>query len=268
MNSLIRQFFSNEKKADVHFRDVCFLTEKSDWNWETALKNAPELPRPWFELSRVSASDRIEFVRDLWLDRLPYSPDTHPRLDQFFQRLDDIAIVLHRQTEEEPLSVEMVYSLEDNSTFFRGLVPCKENELTALRAKLSVELPYDFQSFYHIHNGFGKLSELGLLRAEDIAQQREHLVDSLLSAQSILRAGSQPIDPQSLIPFYESFGLASYQCFYADWYPGAQMGNIYLSGIDYTVSDITDRKNWTEELAFPSFLDWLVHYLEGVILLA
>ena len=72
------------------------------------------------------------------------------------------------------------------------------------------------------------------------------------------------IDPENLIPFYEDYGLNSFQCFFADWYPNSEMGNVYLSGINYTISDTSDRRNWSEVKAFPHFLGWLVDYLEGM----
>ena len=267
MNSLIRQFFCVEEgKKDVHFRDVIFLNERSDWSWEETSENAPTLPKPWFELSRLSASDRIEFVSDLWLERLPYHPKCYAELENFFARLDDIGIVLHKQSEEEVFTVEMLYSLSDNSTFFRGLPPCKEEEWSQWISQIPYDLPRDFRAFCHIHHGFGKLSELGVLKLDEIVEERRRMIHSILEASSILRVGGQLIDPHLLIPFFESFGLASYQCFYADWYPASEMGNIYLSGIDYTVSDITDTRAWTEHLAFPTFLEWLVHYLEGMSL--
>jgi hypothetical protein len=267
MNSLIRQFFNiEENKGDVHFREVYFLNEHSNWDWENARKKAPLLSKPWFELSRISPSDRIEFVSALWLDRLPYHPKSYPALVNFFQRLDDIGIVLHRQSEEELFTVEMLYSLADNSSFFRGLPPCRDEEFNLLKAQIPYDLPRDFQDFCHIHHGFGKLSELGMLTIDEIVEERRHVIHSILEANSILRSGGNLIDPHLLIPFYESFGLASYQCFYADWYPASEMGNIYLSGIDYTVSDISDGKAWTENLAFPTFVEWLVYYLEGMSL--
>jgi len=262
MNFLVKQFFSKgEGKGEIRFQEVCFLDSQMDW--EQALIKAPSLPRPWFELSRISVEDRIEFVRDFWLDRLPYSPTSYPEIVNFFQRLDDIGIVLHRQSQEELFSVEMVYSLKDDSCFFRGLPPASDEEWDQLRSELQIQLPLDFQAFSRIHNGFGKLSELGLLRLEDLFEERRAMIDSLLTSESVLRSGEKLVDPQSLIPFYESFGLASYQCFYSDWYPGFDMGNIYLSGIDYTISDITDSKAWAEHLAFASFLDWLAYYLDG-----
>ncbi len=267
MNSLIRQFFNIEEgKGDVHFHEVHFLQERPSWTWEEVCEKAPLLPKPWFELSRVSSSDRIEFISALWLDRLPYHPKAYPSLVRFFQRLEDIGIVLHRQSEEETFTVEMVYSLADNSSFFRGLPPCTDEEFRQIQVEIPYDLPRDFQAFCRIHHGFGKLSELGLLTLDEMIEEREHVIQSILEANSILRSGDQNIDPNLLIPFYESFGLASYQCFYADWYPASEMGNIYLSGIDYTVSDITDRRTWSEHLAFPTFIEWLVYYLEGMTL--
>ena len=41
------------------------------------------------------------------------------------------------------------------------------------------------------------------------------------------------------------------------------MGNVYLSGIDYTLSDVSDKKAWAENLAFPTFSEWLAYYLRG-----
>jgi hypothetical protein len=42
------------------------------------------------------------------------------------------------------------------------------------------------------------------------------------------------------------------------------MGNIYFSGIETTVSDISDLKTWAENLAYPTFLEWLTAFLEGI----
>ncbi|MBX9745013.1 MAG: hypothetical protein K2X08_07385, partial [Chlamydiales bacterium] len=107
MNSLVRQFFNIEReKGDVHFNEVIFLHEQFNERWESLAEKAPCVPRPWFELSRLAAAERIEFVSDLWLQRLSYHPKGYPALVNFFERLDDIGIVLHRQSEEDPFSVE------------------------------------------------------------------------------------------------------------------------------------------------------------------
>ncbi|MBS0625772.1 MAG: SMI1/KNR4 family protein [Verrucomicrobia bacterium] len=265
MNSLIRQFFSvEEKDRDVHFHEVFFIQEQKEWTWEDASKRAPNLPRPWFELSRVSPEDRLEFVRDYWLDLLPFHPIGHAAIADFFQVLDDVGVVIHRQSEEDPFESEMVYSLADNSCFFRGLPPATEGEIEGCRREISSALPRDYLSFFQIHNGFGKLSELGLLKIDVLQEERRKVANLILTAETPLLSGGKQVDPGSLIPFFEAFGLASYQCFYADWYPGSEMGNVYLSGIDYTVSDTSDRNGWAEELAFPTFTEWLVYYLEGM----
>ncbi|MDP1608642.1 MAG: SMI1/KNR4 family protein [Chlamydiales bacterium] len=265
MNFLVRQFFNVEReKGDAHFNEVFFLHEEMNEQWESLSERAPCVPRPWFELSRLSSAERIEFVSDLWLQRLSYHPKGYPALVNFFEKLDDIGIIIHRQSEEEPFAVEMVYSLADNSSFFRGLPPCKEEDLDRLKTLIPYDLPADFLSLFRIHHGFGKLSELGLLQVDAMIEARQNVIDLVLKGEVPMYLQDRLVDPDLLIPFYESFGLVSYQCFYADWYPGSEMGNVYLSGIDYAISDITDRKTWTEQLAFPTFFEWLVYYLQGM----
>lgn len=261
MNSLVRKFFSENQ--DVSFREVLYLTETDKVKWDEISKKAPDLPRGWFELSRVSAADRVEFTRDFWLDRIPYHPSAHPAIFDFFEQLDDIAIVLYRKDEGQFQS-EMVYSLADNSSFFRGRPPCKEREIEELKRELEVDFPRDYLAFLRLHNGFGKLSEMGMLEAEEIAHARRRVMDLLLRTEKRIRSGGMDVDPSALIPFYEVLGLSSFQCFFTDWYPGGEMGNVYLSGIDYTISDVDDKKAWAEHFAFPTFSEWLVGYLQGM----
>ncbi|MES2273866.1 MAG: SMI1/KNR4 family protein [Chlamydiota bacterium] len=263
MNSLIRQFFTSGG-GESNFCEVLFLTDGVETSWKDISERAPSLPRGWFELSRVNSSDRIEFTRDFWLDRLPYQPSTQIDVCDFFERLDDVAVVLLRKKEEEFLSAELVYSLKDGSTFFRGKVPAVEVDLDEMKNEMGVLLPRDYIAFLHIHNGFGMLSEMGLLSTQEIPDVRRQVSDFLVRSDRPIKSGSSNVDPGSLIPFYEIFGLSSYQCFYSDWYPGAEMGNVYLSGIDYTISDTSDRTAWTENLAFPTFLEWLSYYLQGM----
>lgn len=262
MNSLIRQYFSGNKENQ--FKEVFFLTEDSNAKWEEISKKAPDLPRGWFELSRVSPQDRVEFTRDFWLDRMPYHPSAHPAFFEFFEQLDDVAIILMRMKEGEPLNSELVYSLADNSSFFRGRPPAKERDVHELKNELEINLPHDYLSFVRIHNGFGKLSEMGLLEIEEIAHARRRVMDLIIQTDKRVKSGDLVVDPGALIPFYEALGLASFQCFYTDWYPGSEMGNVYLSGIDYTLSDVSDKKAWSENLAFPTFSEWLAHYLQGM----
>ena len=256
MNSLARQCYEKD------FQEVCILSEDASKGWSELSMQAPTLPRGWFELSRLSPEERIEFTRDFWFSFLPYHPLVHPILSEFFSRLDDIALVLAKKDEE--FCPELVYSLADNSTFFRGLPPASEEDLRELRLEIDQSLPRDYLAFLKIHNGFGKLSEIGMLRIEDVGMARQRAKELLLNPEKSVTSQGHPVDPGSLIPFYEAYGLVSFQCFYADWYPGSEMGNVYLSGIDYTISDIRDRKNWGDNGAFATFMEWLIHYLEGM----
>ncbi len=264
MNSLIRRFFQAGKDEGSGFREVLFLSEDLGASWDDISKKAPRLPRGWFELSRVSPGDRVEFTRDFWLDRLPYHPSTHQAFSDFFSKLDDVAVILTREEEEGSFSAELAYSLEDNSCFFRGNPPCSEEDLAELKNELGVVLPHDYLSFTRIHNGFGKLSEMGILEIGELANARRRVMELLLKTDHPVKSGDISVDPGALIPFYEAFGLASFQCFYTDWYPGSEMGNVYLSGIDYTISDTTEKKSRSENLAFSNFLEWLAYYLQGM----
>lgn len=262
MNSLARKFY--EKGGETNFQEVLFLCEEKEANWSDLSEKSPDLPRAWFELSRISPEERIEFTRDYWFDLLPYTPSVHPALVEFFSRLDDVALVIARK--EDELQPEMVYSLADNSTFFRGLPSASEEDLREFRTEIGLPLPRDYLSFLRLHSGFGKLSEMGVLKIEDVGVTRHRVSDLLLHAEKPVKTNGRAVDPAALIPFFEAYGLSSFQCFYADWYPGSEMGNVYLSGIDYTISDTSDRKSWSDNLAFPTFLEWLTTYLEGMSL--
>ena len=262
MNSLVRQFFSGSK--DNPFREVRFLSEENNGSWEEISKIAFNLPRGWYELSRVSEQDRVEFTRDFWLDRLPYHPSAHPAFFEFFEQLDDVVVVLTRRVEDEPMDGELIYSLADNSSFFRGRPPCTEADIQELQREIDVNLPRDFLSFLKIHNGFGKLSEMGLLESEEMGSARRRVIEMFLKTAKRVRSGDVDVDPGALYPFYEVCGLSSFQCFFSDWYPGSEMGNVYLSGVDYTISDVSHKKSWVENLAFPTFSEWLSYYLQGM----
>lgn len=263
MNALVQEFYhTSGKEGDPVFDSVIFLSESKE-SWEGAKAMCGDLPRGWYELSRLPVIDRISFTRDFWMDRLPYHPSFIKFAPEFFFRLDDVGVVLSRESKGAPWIAEMVYSLKENRSFFRGLPPCQKEDLEDLKAVLNLTLPRDYLSFLEIHDGFGKLSELGLLKAKQVISVREKLIDAVLSNERPLMQGGRVVDPSLLIPFFTSFGTESYQCFFADWYPGNEMGNVYLSGIDYTVSECSDRKEWSDQLAFPTFLDWMAFYMEG-----
>lgn len=261
MNLLIEKFYSPKESG---FKEVIFLSEESEASFEDLCLTALDLPRAWYELSRISARDRVEFTREFWLDRIPYHPAAHPLFFAFFEKLSDVMVVLTRSMENEPMDAELVYSLRDGSSFFRGRPPCESGELMDLEDLLQVNLPRDFLSFLRIHDGFGKLSEMGLIEALEIPETKRRVMDRILKSEKRIFSGNKEVDPGSLIPFFEALGLSSFQCFYKDWYPGSEMGNVYFSGIEDTVSDISDKKTWMEKKAFSSFSEWLAHYLLGM----
>ena len=82
------------------------------------------------------------------------------------------------------------------------------------------------------------------------------------NSEPLISPEGEVIDLKKLIPFYESFGMPVFQCFYSDWYPEQEMGNVYYSGLTQTISDL--KLPLSESLAFPTFLDWLLFYLEKV----
>jgi hypothetical protein len=259
MNRLVQDFYQTKDAAEPVFRNVLFLSQSAD-HFEKLSALSTDLSRGWYELSRLKITDRIEFVRDFWLNMLPFRSSFYLFLVDFFNRLDDLDIVLTQICENKKWNTEMVYSLAGNKSFFRGLPPCAETTIDELRASF-VSLPHDYLSFLRIHNGFGKLSELGVLQASQVMKCKEQLTEQFIYSERLLRSGSMAVDPGLLIPFYESVG--SYQCFLSDWYPENEMGNVYLSEIDYTISEYRDRKEWADQRAFPAFLDWLAFYLEG-----
>lgn len=263
MNDLAKQFYSGGKDSKI--QEVLVLHEKDGKSWNELSEKFPDLPRSWFELSRVAREERVEFMCDCWLERLPFHPIAHPFLFQFFSRLDDLVVVLVKQDNE--FHPEMVYSLVDNRTFFRGLPPAIDQDIATFKTEMRSNLPSDYLSFLRLHNGFGKLSEMGVLTTEEVFIARDRVRALLMNASQSIRWEGNLVDPESLIPFYKEEGLDSFQCFFADWYPTNEMGNVYLSGIHYTISDVSNRKTWSENLAFPNFLEWLIDYLAGMHLL-
>jgi hypothetical protein len=73
-----------------------------------------------------------------------------------------------------------------------------------------------------------------------------------------------PVNPKSVIPFYESFGIPFYQCFWGEWYPQQEMGNVYFSHTTKTISDVGGTDSSAESMAFQTFVEWLMFYLERV----
>lgn len=253
--------------SDGHFHEVIALSEWQQ-SWEAMSAKIPLLPRGWYELSQLSVEDRVEFTRVFWLSKLPIlTPDEsycEERLETFFESLEDIEIFATQERANHPYEVHMVYALKEGAGYFHGAPPVTSASLEALKRQFAhVQLPPDYLAFLEIHDGFCKYTDTGMIKSKEMARAFQHL-QKLLAEDILVRPDGQVIDPSSLIPFYESFGLHCYQCFYADWYPKSEMGNIYFSEPEHLISNFFEKHALEENLAFPTFVGWLVFYLEDV----
>jgi hypothetical protein len=261
----VHEFFALPEK---HFNQVIALHESPGMDWETLTSLSPLLPRGWYELSRLPLADRIEFTHDYWQSKLPFilsaSAHLERRLAEFFENLDEIGIYITQAKKNSPFEVHMVYSLKAAMGFFQGSPPAGDETLDSLMKRFgNINFPPDYLAFLRIHDGFSKYTDTGLIKTRDMAQVYQRL-QHLLADEVLVRPDGQIIDPENLIPFYESFGLHCYQCFYADWYPEQEMGNVYFSEHDRAISNYLDSYNLEENLAFPSFIGWLIFYLEDI----
>ncbi|MCB1114250.1 MAG: SMI1/KNR4 family protein [Chlamydiia bacterium] len=263
VDKFYRQFSDETPKGAFH--KVVALHEAPDASWEELSKTAPALPKGWFELSQMSPEERIEMLQAFWLSKLPFCPHITEDLDAFFKKLDDIAIFLVQPKFEDPWKAEMVYSLKDDGGFFRGGAPATEDQLYNLQ-KLFPEtiLPEDYAAFLTIHNGFSKATDTGIISTDEF-EERLRVYEALFAPNEIpTTTAGKPVNPHSLIPFYESFGMPYYQCFWTDWWPETEMGNVYFNGINKQISSVDCPQPESEAMAFKSFSDWLFFYLETV----
>jgi hypothetical protein len=265
MDSHVKKFYRqfSDETPDGRFHRVIALHEAPDIEWSVLHKQFPMICKGWYELTLLDADDRIEFIRDYWLAKLPYRPQLSEFLTRFFASLDDVGIYIYQYKFDDPYEVDIVYSLKDNAGFFRGSVPATEALIEDAKAALpEFLLPADYTAFLQIHNGFCKTTDCtGLIKAEFLASRYKAFQEAFGQRNDLfVTIGGVSIDPKKLLPFYESFGLPFYQCFWADWYPEQEMGNVYFSGNNATISDLSEA----ESMAFPSFLDWLMFYLERI----
>ncbi|MBP9842098.1 MAG: hypothetical protein KBC64_06720 [Simkaniaceae bacterium] len=201
-------------------------------------------PQGWKELMHLKPSDRIEFVRDFWLATLPYTPHISDFFHTFFASLDEISVYVVGER------VMMVYSLDDNATFFIGDPP--------FNGKVETEaiFPEGYLQFFKIHNGFRKVHDTGLIPAEALKTTTGAFRDKV--GTLLIKRHDELVDPATLFPFYRSFDTESYQCFYSQYYADGEMGNVYCSLEERTLSESFH----SADLSFPTFEDWLIFYLE------
>lgn len=263
----INEFFRplSEDRPQGGFHKVVALHEAPDIGWEQVASITGDLPKGWFEVSQLASEDRIDFISSFWFKQLPFRPRLKTVLTKFFSQLDDIGIFLTQKKEQDPFEVQMVYSVTDDSGFFRGNPPAKPEEIASLASHFrEYMLPKDFLAFLNIHDGFFKYLDTGILKSSQIPLVYEMLQKLFSNGGELTTKDGEAVSPKGLIPFYESFGMPSYQCFWGEWYPEDEMGNVYLSGVNRTVSSCKRGRSFSENLAFPTFLDWLMFYLERV----
>jgi len=247
-----------------YFFHVISLQEAVDIPYEVLLKKAPTLPKGWYELSQLSPLERFDLKRDFWTQRLADYPDFSQFIDSFFKSVTSVDVFLVQKSVGDPYEAQIVYRLNDRESYFHGYPPASEKDILELKNEfLGDILPRDWLLFLQIHNGFFKTTDsTGIFPSFRVKAQYEH-IQSFFEEDEVLYSKNQvAINPKRLIPFYKSFGMPYYQCFFGDWYPKEEMGNVYCSLADKTISEVSDSKNLEENLSFPSFYSWLAFYLE------
>lgn len=267
MDRHIHEYFTefSEESDHGHFHRVIELNADQPADWATLQSLYPNLSRGWYELSHVAREDRVDFTRQHWLNTLPYQPKAHEKIEAFFKRLDDVRVFITQETFDAPFEVQLIYSLKDNSGFYHGFAPATEEQRVRLQETFAdFLLPEDYMAFLSLHDGFCKYLDTGLIRSAAMKPTYDGFQAFLEQQAPLLNDKQEAINPKTLIPFYESFGLHCYQCFWSDWYPGQEMGNVYYSGIEKTLSEVTGVRSRAESLAFATFLDWFAFYIEEV----
>ncbi len=264
VKEFFRQFSDETPRGNFH--RVIALHEAPDVDWEAVNQLVPKLCKGWYELAHLPSKDRIEFVRDFWLDKLPYQCGFSEFIVRFFDNLDDIGIYLTQQKFDDPVEADIVYCLKDNSGFFRGGIPASEEDLTLLQKQFpDYILPADYKAFLSVHNGFRKSTDVsGIAASHQMEDFNTNFQQLLAQQENLLTTSGKEVNPNSLIAFYQSFGMPFFQCFWGEWYPAEEMGNVYYSGTTKTITYSDDSDPNPENMAFPTFLHWLMFYLEQI----
>lgn len=248
------------------FHEVIALHEAPDIPWRELSAKLPLLPRGWHELALLPVADRIEFCRDFWLSRFPYHPGFSEFLCRFFGSLDDLGVYLTQKKWGDSFDAHIVYSLAGDSGFYTGGLCATEEQIADMQSAFPDYIfPIDFKAFLQIHDGFSKATDsTGIIRSIEIHEKYERFQRLIQTEIPITTLHRKTVNPKSLIPFYESFGCPYFQCFWGDWYPLEEMGNVYYSHTAKTISESRGNDSDSETMAFPTFTDWLIFYLEPI----
>jgi SMI1 / KNR4 family (SUKH-1) len=268
MDHHIKEFYcqSGDDSSRGSFHKVISLHDSKDLDWDTVVAFVPKLSKGWFELAHLPVHDRIEFTRDFWMAKLPYHPYLANFLTRFFDSLDDICVFVFQKKFDDPFEVNLVYSLKDNAGFFRGTLPASDHEIEELQRLFpEYPLPADYKAFLQIHNGFCKTTDCTGISSSTQVEEIYNNFQAMFETEGPLNTNrGSLVNPKTLIPFYESFGMPFFQCFWAEWYPENEMGNVYYSGLTRTIFDVESSDPSSESMAFPTFIDWLMFYMERI----
>lgn len=255
----------SDQHPQGHFHRVIALHDVPTIDWKEISNQVPRLSRGWFELSHLTQKDRIEFTRDYWISKLPYHPKQSEFLVNFFDSIDDIGVYIVQKKFNDPLEVHLVYSRSGDGGFFHGEPGASSDDLVALQRDFpNCIFPVDYLAFLQIHNGFAKWTDTGITGIGEMKSSYDSFQEMLSNEEPLRDQKGRSIDPKTLIPFYKSYGMPFFQCFWADWYPEEEMGNVYYSGLTKTISDVNCPDCSVEMMAYPTFTDWLMFYLEKI----
>ncbi|MCH9630301.1 MAG: hypothetical protein S4CHLAM37_02960 [Chlamydiia bacterium] len=264
MNKHASEYYQSKKENnDAIFDEVIALHEKAaEFEFSDLQSKSKRFPKGFFELAKLTKKDRIDFTCSFWEATLPYSPKLHEFLTLFFARVDDIGVYLVKREVDPELTPHLVYSLSDEESFYRGLPSAIPEEVEMLKSDLQLILPEDFLGFLKVHNGFAKDGDFGMIQVNDVLSEMSVVQNEAMQMTNKPIFQQKPIDPSCLIPFYKSNGFNVYECFYKGWYPEKEMGNVLLSLGEGRKIDYSDPTTRIKKLAFPTFLDWLMNYME------
>lgn len=262
---MTQEFFSDKSSspfANAHFHQVIALHEEKNLKWEDISRIVPILPRGWFELSTLSKEDRIDFTLQYWLSKLTFATSKgiflEERLINFFENMQDIGIYVTQDHKMAAFDVHMIYSLKEEIAYFHGCPPASVDTCAILAKQFeTIHFPKDYLGFLEIHDGFSKYFDRGLIKTKEMAKTYLKFQDDQFDETLLLPTG-QPVDLSTLIPFYESEVLHGYRCFYADFVPELEMGNIYLSQLH----NQNGYRIFDDGPVYPTFISWFLDYLE------
>lgn len=268
MDQHVKSYFCqfSDQNPEGQFHKVIVLHDAPDSEFDVIAKSLPPECKGWLELAQLPTVDRIELVKEFWLCNLKDNPRLAQFLLAFFDTIEDIGIFITQHRFDDPLECHMVYSLPNDSGFFRGKLPALENKILSVQNYFSEwVLPSDYIGFLQVHDGFAKTTDsTGITSTDSLIENYNRFQDHLLTLDTLYTTNSNIVNPRTLIPFYESFGMPFYQCFWGEWHPEGEMGNVYYSGITHTIIDPEVETGKAEQMAFPTFGDWLIFYLESV----